>query len=191
MLGPWESGIESLHGTLGISQRLTVLLATCLIVQNESERNVRLLTLSTRSTRSTRSLRTYSFLHLRLTALHPAFCQLYLGLANLKGMNHTFLAARFLLTLNGCAVSALAHDLPAFLFAHFSVAVLIKGRKKWQSKGLHGNETLADGIDAVDVDAVDADAVNPPLAAGHQDLCICTRWAFQVAVSHAVSQPQH
>ena len=108
-----------------------------------------------------------------------------------KGMNQTFLAARFLLTLNGCAVSALAHGLPAFLFVHFSVAVLIKGRKKWQSKGLHGNEPLADAIDAVDVDAVDADAVNPPFVAGHQDLCICTRWAFQVAVSHAVSQPQH
>ena len=103
-----------------------------------------------------------------------------------KGMNQTFLAARFLLTLNGCAVSALAHGLPAFLFVHFSVAVLIKGRKKWQSKGLHGNETLADAIDAVD-----ADAVNPPFVAGHQDLCICTRWAFQVAVSHDVSQPRH
>ena len=133
MLGPWESGIESLHGTLGISQRLTVLLARCLMVRNESERNVRLLTLSTRSTRS---LRTYSFLHLRLTALHPAFCQLYLGFVTFyskhglpcqpnkwtlmtKGMNQTFLAARFLLTLNGCAVSALAHDLPPFLFVHF------------------------------------------------------------------------
>ena len=80
---------------------------------------------------------------------------------------------------------------PCVSFCSLSVAVLIKGRKKWQSKGLHGNEPLADAIDAVDVDAVDADAVNPPLAAGHQDLCICTRWAFQVAVSHDVSQPRH
>ena len=156
MLGSWESGIESLHGTLGISQRLTVLLARCLMVRNESERNVRLLTLSTRSTRS---LRTYSFLHLRLTALHPAFCQLYLGFVTFyskhglpcqphkwtlmtKGMNQTFLVARFLLKLNGCAVSALAHGLPAFLFVHFPWLCSSKAERSGNPKASMGMSPL-------------------------------------------------